>query len=138
MATDPTPIQRPGGKTTFHEIRVKVIAGLILMTISSLAGVIGAIVFSSTALHDIFFPDKVDIAVALTGKARPGDAVELYPLPMRAVLDYDKRTFFEQVEFPKIRNRKLELRVGTRDNLKKVTDMPIGERPTMNIQYEVK
>lgn len=138
MATDPTPIQHPGGKTAFYEVRIKVIAGLIVVTLTSLAGLVGGVIFGSTAVHDIFFPDTVDIAVALTGKARPGDAVELYPLPMQAVLDYDKRTFFEQVEFPKIRNRMLEVRVGTRDNLKRVTVMPIGERPTMNVQYEVK
>jgi hypothetical protein len=138
MATDPMPIQHPGGSKAAHEIRIKVIAGLIVLTISSLAGAIWAVVFGSTVVHDIFFPDKVDIAIALTGKAHPGDSVELFPLSMQAVLDHEKKTSFQEVEFPKIRNKTLEVRVGTKDLLKKVTDVQIGERPKMNIQYEVK
>jgi hypothetical protein len=138
MATDPIPPQPAGGKKLLDEIRIKVIAGSILGTLSALATIVGAFIFGSTAIHDIFFADRVDITVSLTGRVNPGDAVELYPLPMRSVLDYEKKTSFEKIEFPTIKNRKLELRVGTRDNLRRVTEMPVGERPEMNLQYEVK
>ena len=127
-----------GGTNVLHEVRTSAIAWAVPQLLSVIVFIAGSFLFGSTALHDIFFPYRVGINVSLTGTAQPGNVVELYPLSLRAVLDYDNKTSFEHIDFSTIKNKTLEVRIGTSSILKKVTDMPVGERPILTIHHEVK
>ena len=131
----PDPSSRRG---VFHEVTPRVIAHLLAGIVFWLFGILGTIAYGATAVHDIFRPSTVDIQVSLSGKANPGDQVELFPLPDRATLDYNGKTRFEAVAFDRLQNRTLELRTVRAASVTPVCSIPIGNRPTILIEREVR